>query len=99
MKDLQSEEGSAALELSCGAFASSLVEEINGAVMSAILEPNGQDQSAGVMQEPVVPLEGFQVDADVRTEQRMESEAWKSYLVSVMREMRTASWKRACMPE
>lgn len=50
-------------------------EDKTGAVTSVIFEANGPDQPAGVMQEPSVPLEGFQGDVDVRTEEQTESRA------------------------
>ena len=81
------------MELSFGADAVSLVGEKNGAVASALLEADDHDQSAGVLQEQKVSLEGFHGGAVVRTEEQTESEALEDYVLELMREMRTASLK------
>lgn len=72
MKDLHSKEFSAASELSCGADVVSLVD--NG-LFAAVeknermgMGANSHNQPAGVMQEPMVPLEGFQCDVDGKTD-------------------------------
>lgn len=64
-------------------------EEIIVAAISILLEASGPDQSAGVMQEPIFPLE-IEGDADVRTEEQTESRVWMNYVLVEMRVTRTA---------
>lgn len=75
-------------------------EEKNGAVRHLLSwKRAAQINRLGVMQEQMVPLEGFEGDADVRTEEKTESAAWKGYVLAVMGLMRTASLEECLLAE
>lgn len=63
--------------------------ETIGGVAYIILEANGADQPAGVMQESMVLMEGLQDDADVRTDQQTGSRVWIHFVLMGSRVTRT----------
>lgn len=57
-------------ELSCGTDDDSLEEDKVGALTSALVEANGQDQTAVVLQEREEPEKDFRGVADARSEEQ-----------------------------